>query len=41
MMIHVKVSQPHPFLLGHLAKLGMNLPLEVSGLSRKAIYETL
>jgi hypothetical protein len=40
-MVHVKVSQTHPFLLEQLVKLGMNLPLEVSGLSRKAIHETL
>ena len=38
-MIHVKVSQSHPFLLGHLAKLGMRLPLEISGSSCKAINE--
>ena len=38
-MIHVKVREAHPFPIGHLAKVRVGLPLEVSGLPRKAIHE--
>jgi hypothetical protein len=39
MMIHVKVSEAHPFCIGHLTKLRMTLPLEVSWVLREAIHE--
>lgn len=38
-VIHVEVREAHPLPIGHLAKVRMRLPLEVSGLARKAIHE--
>ena len=40
-MVHVKVCKTHPFPICHAAKVWVRLPLEVLGLSRKAVHKVL